>query len=293
MSNIQLYQGDCLNILPTISENIDLVLSDIPYGISYDNWDILHNNTNTALGKASISQLKYGNTFKRRGKPLNGWSAKDKNISKEYYNWCQNWTKELFKIMKPGSSAIIFAGRRYCHKCIDAFEDSGFIFRDMIGWEKNNAIFKAQHVSSVFNRRNDIDNANKWQDWRLGNLRPIFEPILWFMKPYKIGGTIVDNLIQYNVGAFNNIAWQKYSTNNDNLIKVNYDKKDYKLHPTQKPVALMKAFIELLTVENQTILDPFMGSGTTGVACKNTNRNFIGIEKDEKYFNIAKERINE
>lgn len=65
------------------------------------------------------------------------------------------------------------------------------------------------------------------------------------------------------------------------------------LHPTQKPVALMEYLIKTYTNENETVLDNCMGSGTTGVACKNLNRNFIGIEQDEKYFKIAQERINE
>mgnify|MGYP001254276327 CR=1 FL=1 len=64
-----------------------------------------------------------------------------------------------------------------------------------------------------------------------------------------------------------------------------------KLHPTQKPVALMEYLIRTYTTENETVLDFTMGSGTTGVACVNTNRDFIGIELDEAYFNIAKERI--
>lgn len=64
-------------------------------------------------------------------------------------------------------------------------------------------------------------------------------------------------------------------------------------HPTQKPVALMEYLIKTYTNENETVLDFTMGSGTTGVACVNTNRNFIGIEKDDKYFEIAKNRINE
>ena len=64
-----------------------------------------------------------------------------------------------------------------------------------------------------------------------------------------------------------------------------------KLHPTQKPVALMEYLIRTYTNEGETVLDFTMGSGTTGVACVNTNRNFIGIEMDEKYFEIAKERI--
>ena len=63
------------------------------------------------------------------------------------------------------------------------------------------------------------------------------------------------------------------------------------LHPTQKPVALMEYLIKTYTNEGDIVLDNCMGSGTTGVACKNTNRNFIGIELDEKYFNIAKDRI--
>ena len=64
-------------------------------------------------------------------------------------------------------------------------------------------------------------------------------------------------------------------------------------HPTQKPVALMEYLIKTYTNEGETVLDFTMGSGTTGVACANTNRNFIGIELDENYFDIAKKRIEE
>jgi len=64
-----------------------------------------------------------------------------------------------------------------------------------------------------------------------------------------------------------------------------------KIHPTEKPVALMSRLIGASTNEGNTVLDPFMGSGTTGVAAKNLNRDFIGIELDETYFNIAKQRI--
>ena len=63
------------------------------------------------------------------------------------------------------------------------------------------------------------------------------------------------------------------------------------VHPTQKPVALLEYLVKTYTLENETVLDFTMGSGSTGVACKNLNRKFIGIEKDNKYFNIAKERI--
>jgi site-specific DNA-methyltransferase (adenine-specific) len=75
----------------------------------------------------------------------------------------------------------------------------------------------------------------------------------------------------------------------NNILRYKKDKN--KIHPTQKPVALMEYLIKTYTNENETVLDFTMGSGTTGVACKNLNRNFIGIELDETYFNIAKERI--
>ena len=65
------------------------------------------------------------------------------------------------------------------------------------------------------------------------------------------------------------------------------------LHPTQKPVALLEYLIKTYTLENETVLDFTMGSGSTGVACKNLNRKFIGIEQDGKYFSIAEKRINE
>src|SRR5699024_414583 len=73
----------------------------------------------------------------------------------------------------------------------------------------------------------------------------------------------------------------KFSNGNNNNI-----------HPTQKPVALFEYLIETYTNEGEIVLDNVMGSGTTGVACKNLNRNFIGMELNEEYFKIATERIN-
>jgi len=74
------------------------------------------------------------------------------------------------------------------------------------------------------------------------------------------------------------------------ILSIGYCKD--KLHPTQKPVELMEYLIKTYTNEEMTVFDAAMGSGSTGVACKNTNRNFIGIEKDEQYFKIAEQRIN-
>ena len=84
--------------------------------------------------------------------------------------------------------------------------------------------------------------------------------------------------------------WYKYPTNILDIKKD--DKRNGKNHPTQKPIELMEYLIKTYTNENETVLDFTMGSGSTGVAAKNLNRNFIGIEMDDKYFDIATERIN-
>jgi site-specific DNA-methyltransferase (adenine-specific) len=110
------------------------------------------------------------------------------------------WTNDWFRVLKSGGSVFIFAGRKFQHKVISAMEDTGFIFKDMISWEKEIAPHRAQRVSIVYEKRKDYESAEKWKDWRLGNLRPLFEPILWFVKSYKIGGTLVDNILENGVG---------------------------------------------------------------------------------------------
>ena len=83
------------------------------------------------------------------------------------------------------------------------------------------------------------------------------------------------------------ISEYKYK-NPVNILKFNRERG---LHPTQKPIELLEYLIKTYTNEGETILDFTMGSGSTGVACNNTNRNFIGYELDEEYFKIAKERL--
>jgi site-specific DNA-methyltransferase (adenine-specific) len=290
----KLFNGDCRSLIKKIdNSSIDLILSDIPYGISFDDWDVLHNNTNSALLGTSPAQIQTGKIFQKRGKPLNGWSEADKKIPMEYYNWVCSWVDDWYRVLKPGASVFVFAGRRLAHRCICAFEDTGFIYKDMIGWDRQKAAHRAQHISKVFERRKDYKSSKEWEGWKVGNLRPVFEPILWFMKPYKIGGTLADNVLQYRLGAYNENILEKYGQKTNNLFCIDSNSSDRGLHPTQKPLKLMELLIELTTRENQVVLDPFMGSGTTGVACKNLDRDFIGIELNEEYFKIAEKRINE
>lgn len=116
---------------------------------------------------------------------------------------------------------------------------------------------------------------------------PIYNPQMREGKPY----TIVQGGESSNYGDYHRVttenSGERYPVS---IIKFNRDKE--KMHPTQKPVALCEYFIKTYTNEGATVLDNCMGSGTTGVACKNLNRDFIGIELDENYFKIAKERID-
>ena len=92
-----------------------------------------------------------------------------------------------------------------------------------------------------------------------------------------------------NYGLSNKDAIQEYENYPKSILKIASEGKT--IHPTQKPVALMEYFVKTYTNQGDTVLDNCMGSGTTGVACKNLGRKFIGIEQDINYFEIAKQRI--
>jgi site-specific DNA-methyltransferase (adenine-specific) len=274
------------------AESIHLILSDIPYGIGADEWDVLHNNKNSALLGTSPAQERAGAVFKRRGKPLNGWSEADRKIPLEYQDWCASFASHWLRVLKPGGSALVFAGRRLSHRCVVAFEDAGFTFRDSLAWLRESAPHRAQRVSVVFERRGDTRNAELWEGWRVGNLRPTFEPVLWFVKPYPIGTTIADNVLSHGVGAFNENAFVLHEKSPDNVLRSGFVRGESGLHLAQKPLRLMQALIELTTQKGQTVLDPFCGSGSTLVAAKALERHHLGFELDKGSAQVAQDRLS-
>lgn len=119
---------------------------------------------------------------------------------------------------------------------------------------------------------------------------PIYNPQM--RKGFKSYSYSKENISSTNYGnsnGTNGIIKNEGDRYPIDIIQFKRDKN--KLHPTQKPVSLLEYLIKTYTKEGETVLDNCMGSGSTGVACQNTNRNFIGFELDEKYFNIAKERL--
>lgn len=119
--------------------------------------------------------------------------------------------------------------------------------------------------------------------------KPIYNPQMWFSTPYSGFSSETSK-----IGEVYNKAKSKHRDNPEGsrypktILKFKQEKG---LHPTQKPVELMRYLIKTYSNKNDVILDNTMGSGTTGVACVLENRKFIGIEKDEKYFKVAQDRI--
>ena len=120
--------------------------------------------------------------------------------------------------------------------------------------------------------------------------KPTYNKQYWYSKPYKLtkNGSLSDNY-----GDRKTAYTESKDGKRNPLSILSFPRDNKKLHPTQKPVALLEYLIKTYTNEGETVLDNCMGSGSTGVACINTNRNFIGYELDEKYFEIAEKRLNE
>ena len=117
---------------------------------------------------------------------------------------------------------------------------------------------------------------------------PIYNPQMKKGKPY----TLERNTFTVNYGKQVDMVRTENTGERYPLTILKFKRDKEKLHPTQKPVALLEYLIKTYTNEGELVLDNCMGSGSTGVACLNTNRKFIGIELDENYYNIAFNRIN-
>jgi len=183
--------------------------------------------------------------------------------------------KEYKRIIKDNGAIVLTASQPFTTDVINSCRD---LFRYEIIWEKalsgNPFLVKKQPLKV---HENVLVFYKKF-----GTYNP--QMTTGKMRNKKITGAFTD------IKQVDNITDQYYPRSVQYYD--NADRKN-KVHPTQKPVALLEYLIKTYTLEGETVLDNCMGSGSTGVACINTNRNFIGIEKDETYFNIAKKRIED
>ena len=119
---------------------------------------------------------------------------------------------------------------------------------------------------------------------------PTYNKQYWYSTPYKkINGNKKRSSVYHDS---HDVDTESTDGKRNPLSILSFPRDGNRVHPTQKPVALLEYLIKTYTNEGETVLDNCMGSGSTGVACVNTNRRFIGIELDDKYFEIAKQRID-
>ena len=145
--------------------------------------------------------------------------------------------------------------------------------------------------SYIFVMTNDFNLIDALNDFKDAGFH--FTKLIIWKKPNKVVSPYFMQQKEYIIFGRKGGAKKLNLKGQSDVIETKHMPKIEKKHNSQKPLELMEILVETSTNENQTILDPFMGSGTTGLACKNLNRNFVGIELDKKYFEIAKERIED
>lgn len=264
---IDLYNDDCLKILPTLKEkSIDFVLTDLPYGTTNCKWDEVISFD--LMWKEVQRLIKDKSAVALFGSEPFSSSLRMSNIKWFKYDWI--WEKQ---------KASNFMSYKYSplkyHEIISIFS-------------------KTTH--NYYPQRYKVLELNEVLKYDKKQMKSLFQN-----KDYDRFGT-VDRRKNRNDMAVNkeylgtDISRTRYKDDGyrspKSVLKINKQSQT-NVHPTQKPVALLEYLIKTYTNENDTVLDFTMGSGSTGVACKNLNRNFIGIELDTDYFNIAKKRIDE
>ena len=166
-----------------------------------------------------------------------------------------SWIKSCEPLLKKGGNIVIFNDWKNMSHIVTSLESNGFEIKDLIRWKKTNPMPRNRDRRFITDYEVAVWAVKKGGKWTFNRLSDTYE------RPEIVCG-ITSKVEKVNGG-----------------------------HPTQKPIEVMEWFINRLSNEGDLILDPFMGSCSTGVACMNTNRKFIGIELDEKYFDISKERI--
>jgi site-specific DNA-methyltransferase (adenine-specific) len=229
---VQLMQGDCMELMPTItSASVDLVLCDLPYGMTSNKWDAV----------LPLPAL---------------WSE---------YNRLTNCV--VLTAMQPFSSALVMSNPRN--------------LRYEWIWEKENG-------TGFLNAKKQPLRTHE-QILVFYRSQPSYNPQMTKGKPYicHSGDNSSANYRQMERARTINTG-TRYPT-----TVLRFQRDSSRVHPTQKPVALMEYLIRTYTNQGGSVLDNCMGSGTTGVACVMSGRNFIGIEQNPEYFAIAQSRIAE
>jgi site-specific DNA-methyltransferase (adenine-specific) len=205
--------------------------------------------------------------------------------------------EQLHRVLKPGGFAIIFSQARLYGRLAVAAEDAGFEIRDMLGWTyegqakaftQDHFVWRMDHLSTA--RRKEIIRSMNGR--KTPQLKPCIEPMVLAQKPRQ--GTFVDNWMAHGVGLVDT----EQSLDGrfpGNLMPCPKPTKAEKgpgcEHLTVKPTRLLEHLIRLFTQEDQIVLDPFLGSGSTALAAIAANRRYIGMEIEPSYVETSRNRL--
>ncbi len=270
MTEIKLLNGDCLELMKSLDDNsIDLILCDLPYGTTDIYGGKGKGNKNRFLEWDNIIPLdllwfEYKRIIKKNGVIC---LTADEPFTSKLVLSNLSWFKYELIWKKDKTTGFLLANYRPMKQTEDVvvFSEGG----------ASAAAAKAGK-SMTYNPQGLIEKkvAKKNSRKRMGK----------FLLNEDFMGK---NNMLLSESEYSQ-EWTNYPKE---IIEFSTDKDT--LHPTQKPIKLMEYLINTYSNENEIVLDNCMGSGTTGVACINTNRKFIGMELDENYFNLAKKRIDE
>lgn len=183
------------------------------------------------------------------------------------------------RVIKDNGAIVLFGSEPF----------SSHLRLSNLKWYKYDWVWKKEKGLGFLNAKKmplrDTENISVFY-----KTQPLYNPQMTKGKPYRATNSP-------NLQKGTNREYMQVTTENNGerypLTTLEFNRVRKTIHPTQKPVALLEYLIKTYTNEGDTVLDNVMGSGSTGVACVNTNRNFIGIEMDNKYFQIAKDRIEQ
>jgi site-specific DNA-methyltransferase (adenine-specific) len=299
-----IYHGNCLEEMKKMNNNsVHMVCTDPPYFL-----DGLGNDWN----KITLDNKGVSNVIGNLPKGMKF----DRNQSKKMFEFYKDVSKEVFRILKPGGAFLSFSSPRLYHSMTMAIEEAGFEIRDMIGWIYTQSQVKAFSQNHIIENDKTLNNSEKEKlkivcnNWKTPQLKPAIEPICLAIKP--IEGRYIDNFQKYEVGLINTSNETKVGDSHfpSNIVTTDeidevldkvfmvpkpnkVEKGEYNTHLSVKPIQLISHLIRLFTKENAIILDPFMGSGTSAIACIQTKRKFIGFEINQEYIAIAQQRIKD
>ena len=295
--NIELLNGDCLELMKDIPDkSIDMILCDLPYGTTACKWDTVIpmndyieveiKNKITRFTKDEYYLYAFNNSFSKKETDML-WKNKHKSGLWKQYN----------RIIKDNGAIVLFGSQPFSTLLVSSNINN---FKEELIWLKNKSGSGLQAKQKNIKIHENIyvfSNSSKYtfnpQKWLVAEKefltqRKTFDEV-------EVGNNIYTPMKRARKpddGSRNPISIVSCAVPFTPSKSKTYSKEvDLRLHPTQKPVKLLEWIINTYSNENELILDNCMGSGSTGVACVNTNRRFIGIEKDDKYYNISKERI--